>query len=474
MMEDRPPLTLSDALLQRPLLVLAIVATFVLGGAILSMQAPGYAASAMIYLDVSRTAPGFDEGAAAGELLQHDLIVLASSRAVLQAACAAPDVACTDEERAAPETLASRITVSADRGTSTLRVTAEAPTATQAAALANAVAQAMIEQDTSEVVRLFKPARDDLERQLASVRAAMDNEQQQLLSSPTGSSAAAAHQAQLSTLQLQYSALFGRLQDLAEQQDRLTSMATISQSALPPASPESPNRLRYLLAALVAGAVVGVLAALLAQRFDDRIHDGEALARATNTPLALAVRPAGRRDPHPATAQPYSLALARLLAQSPRAQTVLVTAASTSDNSLAAAVGLGEVALDSGQRVVVVHGNGYAPAPRQLTSGGDIAGLTTIAAPSNNRGDLDAAVASATEEYNGDSARTLVLVAVPSPDTSPTAVMLGRTAKRAVLAATAGVTRFRDARRTADLLRQSGVDVVAAILLPRRTARKDR
>ncbi|HEX9570863.1 MAG TPA: hypothetical protein VF969_01260, partial [Burkholderiales bacterium] len=344
----------------------------------------------------------------------------------------------------------------------------------QAAALANAVAQAMIEQDTSEVVRLFKPARDDLESQLASVRAAMDNEQQQLLSSPPGSSAAAAHQAQLSTLQLQYSALFGRLQDLAEQQDRLTSMATISQSALPRASPESPNRLRYLLAALVAGAVVGVLAALLAQRFDDRIHNGEALARATNTPLALAVRPAGRRDPHPATAQPYSLALARLLAQSPRAQTVLVTAASTSDNSLAAAVGLGEVALDSGQRAVVVHGNGYAPAPRQLTSGGDIAGLTTIAAPSNNRGDLDAAVASATEEYNGDSARTLVLVAVPSPDTSPTAVMLGRTAKRAVLAATAGVTRFRDARRTADLLRQSGVDVVAAILLPRRTARKDR
>src|SRR5216683_3208742 len=93
MMEDRPPLTLGDALLQRRLLVLAIVATFVLGGAILSMQAPAYAASAMIYLDVSRTAPGFDEGAAAGELLQHDLIVLASSRAVLQAACAAQHAA---------------------------------------------------------------------------------------------------------------------------------------------------------------------------------------------------------------------------------------------------------------------------------------------------------------------------------------------------------------------------------------------
>ena len=473
-MEDRPPLTIRDALLQRWLLVLAIVATFLLGGAILSLQAPVYAASAIIYLDVSRSAPGFDEGAAAGELLQHDLIVLGSSRAVLHAACEAPDVACTDEEWASPETLANRITVRSDRGTSTLRVTAEAPTAIQAAALANAVALAMIEQDRSEVVRLFKTARDDLESQLASLRAAMDDEQQQLRASFPGSSAAAAHQAQLSTLQLQYSDLFGRLQDLAEQQDRLTNVATISQSALPPTSPESPNRLRYLLAALVAGAAIGVLAAILAQRFDDRIHNGEALARATNTPLALAVRPARRRGPHSAALQPYSLALASLLAQSPRVQTVLVTAASARDNSAAAAVELGEVALDSGQRVVVVHGNGYAPAPRQLTSGSDGAGMRTIAAPSDNRGDLDAAVASATEQFNGDSAGTFVLVAVPSPDTSPTAVMLGRTARRAVLTATAGVTRFRDARRTADLLRQSGVDVVAAILLPRRTARKDR
>jgi Mrp family chromosome partitioning ATPase len=34
-----------------------------------------------------------------------------------------------------------------------------------------------------------------------------------------------------------------------------------------------------------------------------------------------------------------------------------------------------------------------------------------------------------------------------------------------VIVATNGVTRFADARRTADLLRQSGVDVVAGILV---------
>jgi Mrp family chromosome partitioning ATPase len=100
--------------------------------------------------------------------------------------------------------------------------------------------------------------------------------------------------------------------------------------------------------------------------------------------------------------------------------------------------------------------------------------MRTVAAPSENGGGIDAAVATATEQREGDSAMTVVLVAVPSPDISPAAVLLRRTARRAVLTATAGVTRFQDARRTADLLRQAGVDVVAAILLPRRTAIKRR
>jgi Mrp family chromosome partitioning ATPase len=150
-----------------------------------------------------------------------------------------------------------------------------------------------------------------------------------------------------------------------------------------------------------------------------------------------------------------------------------VAAASARDNSAAVAVGLGEVALDSGQPVVVVQANGHGPALPRLT-GDEDGGMRTIAAPSENRGAIDAAVASAMQQYNGDSVRNFVLVAVPSPDTSPTAVLLQPTVQRAVLAATAGVTRFPDARRTADLLRQAGVDVVAAILLPGWTATKGR
>jgi uncharacterized protein involved in exopolysaccharide biosynthesis len=204
-------------LLHRWLLVLAIVGAFLLAAGLLSLRKPVYAASAAIYLDVSRTAPGFDEGVAAGELLQHDFIVASQSRPVLEAACASAAVACTPEEVAAPEsTLAKRISASSYRGTSTLLVTARAQTPDQAAALANAVAQAIIDQDKAEVVRLFKQPRDNLQKQLTDLQAAMAEEQQQLQHSPAGSPAAAAHQAQLTRLQGQYSVVFGRLQDLAD------------------------------------------------------------------------------------------------------------------------------------------------------------------------------------------------------------------------------------------------------------------
>jgi hypothetical protein len=94
-----------------------------------------------------------------------------------------------------------------------------------------------------------------------------------------------------------------------------------------------------------------------------------------------------------------------------------------------------------------------------------VPGLTTITAPPDNGQATAAAVADAWKRADGQAANTFVLVSVPSPDTSPTALLLSRTTRRAVLAATAGATRFQDAQRTAALLRNSGVEVVAAILL---------
>jgi hypothetical protein len=341
-----------------------------------------------------------------------------------------------------------------------LLVAAKAPTALEAAALANGVAQAIIDQDNAEIVRLFKRARTGLEKQLTNLNAAMDAEQQGLQHSPTGSPAAAAHQAQLARLQSQYSAVFSRQQDLSEQQDRLTSVATVAQPADPPTGPVAPSPRRYLLAALVAGLCVGTLAALLIEWFDDRVFNAEGLTRAINSPVALVSPRASRR--HPSPDADYSLALASLLSGSPAARTVLVTAASSRDHSDAVATGLGAVVAQAGQRVVVVQSDGHSSHRRE------VAGMTTITAPSDNGTGITAAVTDVRKHRDFASGDTFVLVAVPSPDTSPSALVLGRTAKRTVLVATAGVTRFHDARRTADLLRHSGIEVVAGILLTRR------
>src|SRR5947207_5474616 len=333
-MDERPPFNLRDALLHRWSVVVAAVSILALIACALYVVLPrSYEATAIIYLDTARTATDFDSGISAGDLLQHDLIALANTRATLVAACQAQGVECTPEDLVAPEgTIGKRVSASINRGTSSLAVTATASTPEQAAALANAVARAVIDQDAMEVARLLKPARDDLATTIQSLLDAMSAEQQALKASAPASAAAAAHQAQLSTLQTQYSQTVARQLDLSQRQDRLTNVAVIQQSALPPDSPESPNLVKYLLAALVAGLFAGLFAALVIERFDDRIMGAESLASAAGIPLAFVST--GRRRALPMlkvsrhASSAYSLALASVLARPADARGVMVVAAS--------------------------------------------------------------------------------------------------------------------------------------------------
>lgn len=471
-MDDRPPFTLVDALRHRYWAVLGAVAACLLVAGALSLLLPKtYEATAVIYLDTARTATDFDAGIAAGDLLQHDFIILATSRPTLLEACALPFANCTAVETADPEaTIAKRITANVFRGTSDVAVTAKAPTAEDAASLANAVARAMIDQDAAEVARLLKPARDDLDKQVTTLLAAMDVEQQALKSSTAGSSVATSHQVQLARLQAQYTLIVARQLDLGQRQDRLTNVASVSDPALPPTKPESPSPATYLLVALVGGLCAGVFTALLIERFDDRILSPESLAKAAGIPMAFVSQGEARRlpllAPRPQKQRLYSMALAHVLARSPDARTVLVVAASARDHVDAVAAGLGAVAADSGQRVAVIQRDGHSRDSADL-SRTRVAGASAM--PNGNGSGTTAAVAEMTRQENELDATSndLVLISVPSPDISPAALTLGRTIKRAVLVSTIGVTRFADTRRTAELLRESGVDVVAGILVPR-------
>ena len=465
-MDDRPPFNLVDGLLRRRRVVLAITVICLIIAAALSVLLPKtYDATAIIYLDTARTATDFDAGIAAGDLLQHDFIVSATSRPTLLEACKSPGIACTADDMTAPEnTLGKKVTASVYRGTSELAVTAKGSTPEAAAALANAVAQAVIDQDAEEVIRLNQPARDNLNKELTELAASMNAEQKALSQSHAGSSKAAAHQAALIRLQNAYAQTLARLLDINERQDRLTNVATIIQKALPATKAESPNPLLYVSAALVAGLCLGVFLALLIERFDDRIFSPEALAKAAAIPHAFVTEPERRGHPWSGS---YALALGHVLARSPGARTLLVVAASRRDDSDHVAAGLGEAAAGAGRRAEVVEFDRASTGSPKLARS-EVAGLTKISMPHGNGAATAAAVAEVRRIRGSDGARDdLALVAVPSPDISPAAVMLGRTSPHAALVATRGVTRFGEARRTADLLRQAGVDVAAGILVKR-------
>src|SRR2546425_6716801 len=155
--DDRPPFNLVDGLLRRYQVVLAIAGICLIIAAALSVLLPKtYQATAIIYLDTARTATDFDAGIAAGDLLQHDFIVSANSRPTLQEACTTPAIGCSASDLVAPETTIGKlVSASVYRGTSELAIEAKGRTPADAAALANAVAQAVIDQDSAEVIRLY-------------------------------------------------------------------------------------------------------------------------------------------------------------------------------------------------------------------------------------------------------------------------------------------------------------------------------
>ena len=456
--------TVSAALWRRRTIILLAVGIFLAAAAVVILLMPKrYEATATIFLDTNRNSNSFDTALQSNQILEHDLIVLATKRPVLLAACATKGVICTASELASPDQeLSKRVAVNVASGTNLLAVTGRAQTPAQAAALANAVASAMIDQDIVELKRLFKPAEDALDTQLTQVRKAIVDEQHALGQAKGG--ALAEHQAALTRLTTELNTLLGRRQDLLIQHQRLLGIATVIEPATTPAKPSAPDPDRYLEAALIAGLAVGVLAALLRQRFDDRLFTPQELAAAAGTSTVVVIP---RRPRNGTRLTPYALAHTRLLARYPQTRTFLVAAASSRDGSDAPAVGLAAAAAVAGQRVLLFRDNaagqnGHADFTVALK--GHAAGMTTMTVGSDDASSAELALAHANGQYD------VIVLAAPSPESSPYTLSAARLVNHTVLVATAGVTRFTDARRSADLLREAGATVGASILVskPRR------
>jgi hypothetical protein len=326
----------------------------------------------------------------------------------------------------------------------------------------------MIDQNQTDIEQLLAPTKNFLEGELNRLQTAIAAEQAQIaqlqkqsnpnVNNGSTSAAIAAHQATLTLLQSQYSATYARIQDLVIEQNRLAGSLTEVQTATVPSKPIDPDPLRYLLAGLLAGLCLGLATVLIIDRFDDRIFDTEALARAAGTRLVVEVGPRAPRTESGRTFEPYALARASLVAQHPALTKVLVVAASSRDRVRPVAAALGMAGVKAGQTVLVVDAQAHNYVMHQQ-SGRNGSKMTIVSTPSNGdtRIPIDA-IADPEGKYD------LTIMSAPSPDVDPTAVSLARMADVAIIVATAAKTRFSEARRTADSLRMAGVEVVASIL----------
>jgi capsular polysaccharide biosynthesis protein len=465
--------TIANAIKHRKYLAVAIVALFLIAAGVASIvRTPVYQGTALMFVDERfNSSQGFDLALQAGELLSAHFIQIATSRSVLDRACSGKyfDTAASTGVSCTADGLGSRVSANTVKGTDWIGVYVTAPTAAESAALANAVARAMLDQDEADVTQLLAPTSDYLQAEIKRLNTAIAVEQaaiaqlqrQHVAASgvPAQQAAIATHQTNLALLQSQYAATYTQSQNLVIEKNRLVGSLTLAQPAIAPTKPIDPNPLTYLAVGLIAGLCVAFATVLLVDRFDDRLFEGQSLSDAAGTPLVIAISNRPSRSLSGRSPDPYALARANLLAQNPDLTKLLVVAASPTDRVRQVAAGLGIACVQAGLRVLVVdaESQSYVMHQQSVRNGSRMTIISAAAAGDPRVPNEDLA--------DGEGKYDLTILSAPSPDSDPTAVSLAHTADIAIVVATARRTRFSDVRRTAETLRLAGIKVSASVLV---------
>jgi capsular polysaccharide biosynthesis protein len=425
------------------------------------LRPPTYQATAILNLDTSQNAgQGFDVALQADQFLSQRYIQMATSSRVLDQVCA------TSKPRCDSTALARQISVTDSKGTGMIQISVTARSSSEASRLANAVAAQVLAENTRQIEDRFKPQRDALQATLAQqttriqqIRDQLSLAQRSSTSEPAVANALAPLLADMGQAQAQYSATQTQLQTLQLQQAQVQHTLSPLQPATPPSKPFDPNPLLYALVGLAAGLTLGFLAALLAERLDDRIRDSGQLAEATGSPLVLEAGVGGRNGAVDRQAASFSLAYASMLARHDSVRAVLVVAATYGDQVDQVGVGLATAAAQWGRRVLVIQSypadSGHGPA-------GEVTSRVVVEAASSQANGHDLV---ASDGFD------LIIACTPPPGYSSNAMSFMSSTDMAIVVATRRKSRSRDARWAAELLRHTGVRIAGGVLLDRKGRR---
>src|ERR1022692_3328676 len=238
-----------------------------------------------------------------------------------------------------PQQLAKEISVAVPPNTSVLQISCTTRPAVAAAHCAEAFAQAYLTTSESNAKSKIANEITQLQSSQAPLQRKALTLSGKVKSLPSTSPKLAADKAELRNVESQLGALRGHISALGASVNY--TPGSIITAAVTPTAPSSPKPLLYLPSGLLAGLLIGLLAAFALDRRDDRIHAASDVERFLDLPVL------------------FSLSQPRL---SP--QTSLVSARSRTGRAFTELTQAAAGALGEGNHVILVAGT----SPGQSTS----------------------------------------------------------------------------------------------------------
>jgi polysaccharide biosynthesis transport protein len=257
------------------------------------------------------------------------------------------------------------LSVSVPSSTETLLFTGTSPSPVAARVTAQAYAEAYLERRLAQAQAQQRVAMRPYQEELARINADLASIQTKLAGHPTLD--------ERTQLNIQQNNLFSRQSTVQQQLNSLIPPAHLRvgeliQPALLPGSPSSPDLRKNIALALLAGLFLGVGAAVLRDRTDQRIRDRVNVEREIGAPvLAMVPRVRMRQsathrelitltNPNSLAAEAHKQLRTSLLVSAAERgfKTILVTSASAEEGKTATVANLGVALAQAGKRTVVV------------------------------------------------------------------------------------------------------------------------
>jgi polysaccharide biosynthesis transport protein len=370
------------------LIAVTLIAFVVTAGALSLVWPKTYEASAtMIVGNATGTVTPSLDATLVGQRLSQTYAAVATQRATLARVI---DRLKLDMD---PEDLAKLVDATARTENNLVEITVKASTPELAAAIANAVADDIIDKTPALTGRdpqtqtFIDASLTDTQAQITATQARADELSSQTTLTPQEEVLLASLQQRLTTLQTSYTQLLSLASSAS------ANLATLSDPAVAPTKAASPSLILNILLALIAGMLMGIALALAADHLDDSVRSSEEVESLVGLPtLGLVGRQRVDRGaapfymlsmllyPRSAIAEAYRLLRTNVgfASVDKPVQVVLVTSPLPGEGKTAVASNLAVAFAQDGRSTILVDADLRRPGVHQMFRLSGSPGLTNL------------------------------------------------------------------------------------------------